>query len=67
MSSIAIGGCIITVGQAFNLKLFSHSKERVQVLLCDIDFTIVDEVQNGCEIIVEYSPQVNVGVGMFVV
>jgi len=64
-SAIA-GVSIITIGQALNLKLFSNSKERVQILLRNIDFSVIDEVQNGNEIIVGYAPKVNVRVGVLV-
>jgi len=44
-------GCI-TVGQAFDLKLFGDGQEGIEVLLGHIDLAIVDEIQDGRQVTV---------------
>ena len=40
----------MTLGQTFDFQIFSEHEECVQVLLGNIDFSMVDEVDNGLEI-----------------
>ena len=48
------------------LQLLSKSKERLQIFLTKICFSVIEKVNNGRQVLREHSPHVNQGICVFV-
>ena len=54
---------IAILDQTLDLKLFGYGKEGIQIFLCNIDFAVVNEIQDRCQIVVGYSAHIDVRIG----
>lgn len=58
------GPTLIILGETFDFEVFGYGEEGVELLLGDVDFAVVHEVQDVAEIFVADPSEVDEGVGV---